>query len=97
MGEESLCDFQGAAVTGVGTWVPGRVGGGAGVGSSESGDGPEDELLVKGCGTAVEGAADQIRVAVPQVGWCQDPAGEDTVGEARRGVFNFLLHAVAIR
>ena len=65
-----------------------------GFGPAETRDGPEDQLLVQCGGAAVEGSADEVGVAVLQVGWGQDAAGQDAVGEPWRGLLDFLLHVV---
>ena len=65
-----------------------------GSGPAEAGDGPEDELLVECGGACVEGAADEVGVAVVQVGWGEDPAGQDAVGESGCGALDLPLHAV---
>ena len=46
-----------------------------GFGPAETWDGPEDQLLVQCRGAAVEGSADEVSVAVLQVGWGQDRGG----------------------
>ena len=61
-----------AGVRGCGSQIQAVDGG---FGPAETWDGPEDQLLVQCGGAAVEGSADEVGVAVLQVGWGQDAAG----------------------
>src|SRR6478672_11624793 len=54
----------------------------------------EHQLLVQLRGAAVEGAADEVRVALLQLARAEDPAGEDARAEAGCELLEPLLHAV---
>ena len=65
-----------------------------GLGPAEAGDRPEDQLLVQLRGPPVDGAADQVGVALLQLAGSEHPAGDDAGAEAGREPLDPLLHPV---